>query len=141
MKLKKYRKKRMCDCVWLILLIVIISLGISLKMIDYFSEKANEILLPMAESKVRKVVTMIINSACDEEMISDNLYVVSKNNDNELSFEEGYYDLSLNIIFTILFGIVYKWGWIHRTTKYLNNASGYEKRSPIKKTLLLNLVN
>ena len=84
MKLKKYRKKKIYDYVWLILLIVFVSLGISLKMIDYFSKKANEILLPMAESKVRKVVTMIINSSCNEDMINNKLYEISRNADNEI---------------------------------------------------------
>ena len=37
----------------------------------------------MAESKTRKVVTMIINAACDEEEVSDNLYVINKDNNNE----------------------------------------------------------
>jgi sporulation protein YunB len=52
--------------------------------IDYFDNKVNEILLPMAESKTRKVVTMIINSACEEEMISDNLYEINRDSNNEI---------------------------------------------------------
>ena len=38
----------------------------------------------MAESQTRKVVTMIINAACDESMISDNLYVINKDSDDEI---------------------------------------------------------
>ena len=56
-------------------------LGIAEK---YFSNKANEILLPMAEAKTRKVVTMIINSACDETMINDNLYIINRGFNNEI---------------------------------------------------------
>lgn len=52
--------------------------------IDNLAKKCDEILLPMAESQTRKVVTMIINSACDESMISDNLYTINKNSDNEI---------------------------------------------------------
>ena len=54
------------------------------KAINYFSNKANEILLPMAEAKTRKVVTMIINSACDETMINDNLYIINRGFNNEI---------------------------------------------------------
>lgn len=63
---------------------IIISLIFSFFVIDYFAKKVNEILLPMAESKIRKVVTVIINSACDESMISDNLYKINKDSNNEI---------------------------------------------------------
>jgi len=63
---------------------IIISLIISFFVIDYFARKVDEILLPMAESKTRKVVAMVINAACKEEMISDNLYVINKDNNNEI---------------------------------------------------------
>ena len=63
---------------------IIISLMFSFIIIDYFAKKSREILLPMAESITRKVVTMIINSACDESMIDDNLYVINKNNNDEI---------------------------------------------------------
>lgn len=38
----------------------------------------------MAESKTRKVVTMIINDACDESLISDNLYEIVRENNDEI---------------------------------------------------------
>ena len=38
----------------------------------------------MAESKTRKVVTMIINDACDESFISDNLYEIVRENNDEI---------------------------------------------------------
>lgn len=65
-------------------MLVITSLICSFMIINYLANKCDEILLPMAESQVRKVVTMIINSACDESMISDNLYVINRNSDNEI---------------------------------------------------------
>ena len=63
---------------------IVISLILSFFVIDYFARKVDEILLPMAESKTRKVITMIINAACDEEEISDNLYVINKDSNDEI---------------------------------------------------------
>lgn len=64
--------------------LIVVSLILALVIIDYFSKKANEILLPMAESQTRKVVTMIINSSCDDVLIGDNLYTINKDNNNEI---------------------------------------------------------
>jgi len=63
---------------------IIISLIFCFFIIDYFARRVDKILLPMAESKTRKVVTMIINASCKEEMISDNLYAINKDNNNEI---------------------------------------------------------
>ena len=84
MKLKKYKKKKIGSYFSLGLILIIISLIISFVIIDCFSDRVNKILLPMAESQTRKVVTMIINDACDESMISDNLYVINKDNNDEI---------------------------------------------------------
>lgn len=84
MKLKIYKKKKFSTYISFWLFIIIISLICSLIVIGYFEERVNKILYPIAESKTRKVVTMIINSACDEELISNNLYIVNKDNNNEI---------------------------------------------------------
>ena len=84
MKLKRYKNKKIVNCISFILFIIFISLGISLVIINYFSKKANEILFPMAESKVRKVVTMIINGSCNEDMIDSQLYEINRNSNNEI---------------------------------------------------------
>lgn len=84
MKLRKYKKKKYSSYISFGIMIIILSLILSFVIINYFSIKCNDILLPIAESKTRKVVTMIINSACDEEMILDNLYKINKNNNNEI---------------------------------------------------------
>ena len=84
MKLKKYRKKKISSYISLGIIIIIISICFAFFIIDYFAKKSNDILLPMAESQVRKVVTMIINSACDESKISDNLYEINKDNNDEI---------------------------------------------------------
>ena len=84
MKLKRYKKKKFSRYISRGITIIVISLVCSFFVIDYFARKSNEILLPMAESKVRKVVTMIINSACDEVMIGDNLYEINKDSNDEI---------------------------------------------------------
>lgn len=84
MKLKRHKKKKLSSCISFGIIMIIISLILSLIVIDYFAKKVDQILLPMAESQTRKVVTMIINAACDETMISDNLYEISKDSNNEI---------------------------------------------------------
>ena len=84
MKLKRYKKKKISSYISLGIIIIIISLIGAFCVINYFSEKVNDILLPMAESKTRKVVTMIINAACEEEEITDNLYSINKDDSNEI---------------------------------------------------------
>ena len=84
MKLKRYRKKKFSSYISLGIIIIFISLGCSFFIIDYFAKKSNEILLPMAESQVMKVVTMIINSACDESKIYDDLYEINKDSNDEI---------------------------------------------------------
>jgi len=84
MKLKKYRKKKVSSYISFGIMIVIISLCCSFFIIDYFAKKSNEILLPMGESQVRKVITMIINSACDESLMGDNLYEINKDSNDEI---------------------------------------------------------
>ena len=84
MKLRKYKKKKFSSYISFGIMIIILSLILSFIIINYLSIRCNDILLPIAESKTRKVVTMIINSACDEDMILDNLYEINKNNDDEI---------------------------------------------------------
>ena len=84
MKLKRYKKKKISSYIFMGIIIIIISLILAFVVIDYFAKKANKILLPMAESQIRKVVTMIINSACDEAMMGDNLYMINKDSNEEI---------------------------------------------------------
>ena len=84
MKLKRYKKRKISFYITFLVIIIILSLVCAFFVIDYFSRKSNEILFPMAESKTRKVVTMIINDACVESLISDNLYEIVKESNGEI---------------------------------------------------------
>lgn len=84
MKLKRYKKKKISSYFSRGIIIIIISLIFALSIIRYFSVRANEILLPMAESKTRKVVAMVINASCDEVIINDNLYEIVREDSDEI---------------------------------------------------------
>ena len=77
MKLKRYKKNKISSYIFMSIIMICLSLCLSLFVINYFSSQTNDILLPLAESKVRKVVTMIINSACDETVILNDLYEIN----------------------------------------------------------------
>ena len=84
MKLRKNKKKRIGNVLSKGIILVIVSFVMSLIIINYFSNRFRMVLLPIAESQIRKVVTKIINSACDEYLVDDNLYEIKKNDDNEI---------------------------------------------------------
>ena len=84
MKLRRYKKKKIGKYFSFSIIIIIISLICSFFVINYFDKRVNHILLPIAESKTRKVVTMIINSAMDENVLSDDLYVIEKDDNDEI---------------------------------------------------------
>ena len=84
MKLKRYKKKKFSSYISLGIMIIVISLMLAFFIINCFAKRVDEILFPMAESQTRKVVTMIINSACDESMIGDNLYEINRNSNGEV---------------------------------------------------------
>ena len=62
MKLKRYKKKKFSSYVSFGLIIIFLSLIVAFVVIDYFSDKCNDILLAMADAKTRKVVTNIITN-------------------------------------------------------------------------------
>ena len=84
MKLKRYRKRKIGTYISFGIIIIIFSLILSFVIIDYLANKSRNVLLPIAESMTRKVVTMIINSACDESLIGDNLYEINKDSNDEI---------------------------------------------------------
>lgn len=84
MKLKRYKKRKISSYFSLGIIIVIVSLMCAFIIINYFSKKANLILLPMAESMTRKVVTRIINDAIEEESIGEDLYIINKDSNGEI---------------------------------------------------------
>lgn len=84
MKLKKYKKKKISSYITISIVVIVLSLILALIIINDFAKRANIILAPMGESITRKVIAMIINNACDELIISDKLYLVNKNEKDEI---------------------------------------------------------
>ena len=83
MKLRKYKKRKFSSYLTFILIIIILSFILTIIMINYLSRQVNKILYPIGVSETRKVVTMIINSACDDVLISNDLYDIIRD-DNEI---------------------------------------------------------
>lgn len=84
MKLRKYKKRKISTYISFTIILLLLSIIIAILIINYFSKKANLILLPLAEEQTRKVVTTVINSACNDVLISNNLYTLNKNSNNEI---------------------------------------------------------
>lgn len=84
MKLKRYKEKKISSYISMSIFLVVISLILSFIVIDYFANRVNEILFPMAESQIRKVIAMIINKSCSNVNIGDNLYEINKDSNNEI---------------------------------------------------------
>lgn len=84
MRLKKYKKKNISTYISFMVILIFISIILSFVIISYFSKRVNLILLPMAEEQTRKIVTMVINGACDDVVISNNLYSLDKNSNGEI---------------------------------------------------------
>lgn len=84
MKLRKYKKKKLGTYFTFAVIMIGISLIITLFIINFLSKQAHNILYPMALSKTRKVVTMIINSACDDVLINNNLYSIVKDDNDKI---------------------------------------------------------
>lgn len=84
MKLRKYKKRKFGTYFTFAMIIISLSLIFTMFIIKYLSKRANEILYPMAVSETRKVVTTIINSACDHLLINNNLYSMVKDSNDEI---------------------------------------------------------
>ncbi len=88
MKLKPYKKIKLGSYLSLLLFIIILSIISSFFVISYFGKKANKVLLPIAVSDTRKIITLIINSSVTREitnnMNTDNLFEIVKNNNDEI---------------------------------------------------------
>lgn len=84
MKLRKHKKGKIINYFNFLIIIISISFILTFVIINYLSKQTNKILYPMAVSETRKVVTMIINSACDDVLINNNLYSIVKDNNEEI---------------------------------------------------------
>lgn len=86
MRLKRYKKKKISIYFSRGVIIIILSLILSIVIIDYFSKRANYYLLPLAESKVKSIITILINDATNNVIFNNDLFTINKNNDGVIEF-------------------------------------------------------
>lgn len=84
MRLKRYKRKKIGDYLTRGIIIIILSLLCSIIVINYFSKMVDKILLPMGISKTRKFVTEIINASSENIEFSDELFVINRDDNNEI---------------------------------------------------------
>lgn len=84
MKLKKYKKKTIGLYVSREIIIIIISLILSIILINHLNRVFNQMIMPLAEAKARKCLMEIINDGANNIKFDNDLFIVEKNSDNEI---------------------------------------------------------
>ena len=84
MKLKKYRKKTFGSYISKEIIIILVSIISSILVVNYFYKQFNSVIMPMAESLTRKYMTNIINDSTKNVNIRNDLFVIQRNDDNEI---------------------------------------------------------
>jgi len=84
MKLKKYKKRTFSSYILKSAIIIIISLISSILIINYFANKVNRVIVPIAESETKKYLTQIINDSTNGIKFDGNLFTIQKSTDNEI---------------------------------------------------------
>ena len=85
MKLKKYKKKKVSTYLTREFILVLISITLAIFIINYYADRSNQVIMPIAEEKVRKHLTEIINESTHDITFSNSLYTINKNSNNEIN--------------------------------------------------------
>ena len=81
MKLKKYKKRTVGSYFTREIIIVLLSVIVSVIVVNRFSHNYNKQLLPVAEAEARKYMTMVINDATKGVKFDKNLFTIQREND------------------------------------------------------------
>ena len=84
MRFRSYKKNKVKLYISRALIVIIISFICSLLFINYFSKKIDNILFPMAETKVRKIISTLINDSTKNIEFSENLFSIVKDSNDEI---------------------------------------------------------
>ena len=84
MKLKKYKKKTIGNYISREIIITIISIIVSILIINLFYRNFNKVIVPLAEMETRKYLTEIINNSTREIEFNKDLFTIDRNNNNEI---------------------------------------------------------
>ena len=81
----KYKKNKLSNKIFLQLFFIIVSIIISVNIIDVFYNKFNQTILPLAVFESKGCITKIINNSTNNTFISNNLFKLDKNENNEIN--------------------------------------------------------
>lgn len=84
MRFRSYKKKKFSVFFTRGLIILAIAFLISLMVINYFSSQIKTILLPIAEARVNKYISNMINKATEDILFDKELLKINKNSNDEV---------------------------------------------------------
>ena len=84
MKLKYHKKKTITSHIAREIILIILSFIIAIIIINYFYDKFNKVMLPLALSETKKYMVEIINDATNNIRFDKDLFKVEKGNDNKI---------------------------------------------------------
>lgn len=84
MNLKRYKEKKFINYFTISLVLIIISLGSAIFIINYFANRIDSILMPKAEALAQRYVATIINNSTDDISFEKDLFVINKDENNEI---------------------------------------------------------
>ena len=84
MRFRSYKKSKVGVMISSGIMLIVMSIVMSLVALKYFSVRANTVLLPMAEGKLRKIVSTIINNSTNNLTFDSSLFTMDKDQNNEI---------------------------------------------------------
>lgn len=84
MRFRSYKKSKVGVMISRGIMLIVMSIVMSLVALKYFSVRANTVLLPMAEGKLRKIVSTIINNSTINLTFDSSLFTMDKDQNNEI---------------------------------------------------------
>ena len=84
MKLKRYNKKTIGNYISRELIIIFLSIIFSFLIINFFYNKFNKVILPLAESETKRYITQIINESTNNISFSRDLFTINTDNNDEI---------------------------------------------------------
>ena len=84
MRFRSYKKSKVGIMISRGIMLIAMSIVMSLVALKYFSVRANTVLLPMAEGKLRKIVSTIINNSTNNLTFDSSLFTMDKDQNNEI---------------------------------------------------------
>ena len=85
MKLRSYKKRKNFVYLTRGLMTIILSVFLALFFINVFSKRASEVIIPMAEAKLRKIVATLINESTNDIKFDKELFTLMKDNSYEVT--------------------------------------------------------